>query len=336
MKLLVTGGAGFIGTNFIRYILKKYPDDVVVNLDALTYCGRDTIGEEQKNYRFIRGSVCDEQLVEELFRKEKFDMVIHFAAETHVDRSLMGTRDFLNTNIMGTQVLLDASLKYEVGRYHQVSTDEVYGSLPLDDRTALFQENSVICPSSPYSVSKASADLLVLSYYQSFQMPVTISRCSNNYGPWQYPEKLIPLTISRALENKKIPVYGTGRNVRDWLYVEDHCTAIDRIVHDGRIGEVYNIGGNNERSNLELVKLILNTLDRPEDLIQFTKDRKGHDLRYAIDSTKIRTELGWEPQHDFQNGIRKTIQWYLEHQKWLEEAMDEEYRSYFWKQYHMD
>ena len=321
MKVLVTGGAGFIGSNFIHYMLQSHKDYEIVNVDALTYCGNlDNLKaiENEENYRFVKGKIEDEVFIDDLFQKEQFDMVVNFAAETHVDRSLMNPNVFLISNIMGTQTLLQASCKYGVKRYHQVSTDEVYGELPLEDKTKKFHEDSPICPSSPYSVSKASADMLVLAYGRSFGLPVTISRCSNNYGPFQFPEKLIPLVISRATQNQQIPVYGDGKNVRDWLYVEDHCRAIDRILETGKIGEVYNIGGNNEYSNLEIVTLILELLNKPIELITFTQDRKGHDRRYAICADKMERELDWKPSVSFEQGIRRTIEWYQEHYEWME------------------
>lgn len=332
MKLLVTGGAGFIGSNFIHYMLQSHEDYEIVNIDALTYCGNlDNVKELEnvKNYRFIKGRIEEESFIDELFQKEQFDVVVNFAAETHVDRSLRNPKAFLISNILGTQTLLEASCKYGVKRYHQVSTDEVYGELPLEDKTKKFHEESPICPSSPYAVSKASADMLVLSYGRSFGLPVTISRCSNNYGPYQFPEKLIPLVISRAEENLQIPVYGDGKNVRDWLYVEDHCKAIDRILQNGKNGEVYNIGGNNEYSNLELVTLILEKLNKPKELITFTQDRKGHDKRYAICPDKMEQELGWKPKYSFEQGIIKTITWYQEHEDWMGKLLDKEYQESF-------
>lgn len=332
MKILVTGGAGFIGSNFIHYMLQSHKDYEIVNVDALIYCGNlENLKaiESEKNYRFIKGRIEDETFIDALFQRERFDVVVNFAAETHVDRSLTNPKAFLTSNIMGTQTLLEASCKYGVKRYHQVSTDEVYGELPLEDKTKKFYENSQICPSSPYSVSKASADMLVLAYGRSFGLPVTISRCSNNYGPFQFPEKLIPLVISRATKNQQIPVYGDGKNVRDWLYVEDHCRAIDRILQDGKVGEVYNIGGNNEYSNLEIVTLILELLNKPTGLITFTQDRKGHDRRYAICPDKMEQELGWKPSITFEQGIRKTIKWYEEHTEWIEKLLDKEYQKYF-------
>ena len=332
MKLLVTGGAGFIGSNFIHYMLQSHEDYEIVNVDALTYCGNlDNLRglENVANYRFIKGRIEDEEFIDKLFWRERFDIVVNFAAETHVDRSLMNPKMFLTTNILGTQTLLEASCKYGVKRYHQVSTDEVYGELPLEDVTKKFCEDSRICPSSPYAVSKASSDMLVLSYGRSFGLLVTISRCSNNYGPYQFPEKLIPLVISRAENNQQIPIYGDGKNVRDWLYVEDHCRAIDLILQEGKIGEVYNIGGNNEYSNLELVTLILETLNKPQELITFTQDRKGHDRRYAICPDKIEQKLGWKPSYTFEQGIKKTITWYQEHNEWMNKLLNQDYQKFF-------
>lgn len=319
-KILVTGGAGFIGSNFLEYMVNKYPQYMMVNLDALTYAGNlETCQglEEKANYRFIKGDITDRDFIFELFADEKFDLVVNFAAESHVDRSLSDPEIFMRTNVLGTQVLLDASRQFGVSRYHQVSTDEVYGDLPLNRPDLFFTEETPLHPSSPYSASKASADLLVLAYHRTYGLPVTISRCSNNYGPYQFPEKLIPLMILRALKNESLTVYGTGENVRDWLHVYDHCVAIDLIIHNGCVGEIYNIGGHEERPNLEIVKTILNVLDKSEDLITFISDRPGHDLRYAINPKKIETELGWKPTYDFETGITQTIQWYLNHQEWL-------------------
>lgn len=313
-KILITGGAGFIGANFVHYILNKYKDYKVVNLDKLTYAANisnlDDI-KDNKNYKFIQGDICDKSLIDNLFKNEKFDIVVNFAAESHVDRSICSPDIFVNTNVLGTQILLDASLKYNVERFHQVSTDEVYGDLPLDRPDLLFNEKNNINPSSPYSASKASADLIVKSYYKTFKLPITISRCSNNYGKYQYEEKLIPLMIKKAINNEKLPVYGNGLNVRDWLHVYDHCSAIDLIVHNGKLGEIYNVGGNNERNNITIVKLILKTLNKSEDLISYVEDRKGHDLRYAIDASKIKSELNWVPKYTFEEGIKETINWYI-------------------------
>ena len=313
-KLLVTGGSGFIGCNFIEYMLKTYPNYEVINLDLLTYAGcleNNGAVQDYPQYRFIHGDIRDRAFIFELFEKEQFDWVVNFAAESHVDRSIEDPSSFLTKNVLGTQVLMDACRCYGVKRFHQVSTDEVYGDLSLEDDT-LFTEMFPLKASSPYSASKASSDLLALSYWRTFKLPVTISRCSNNYGPFQFPEKLIPLMILKAMKNEKLPVYGTGENIRDWLHVWDHCQAIDFILHKGRIGEVYNVGGNNEYSNLTIVKLILDELGKPYDLIEFVKDRPGHDLRYAIDSSKIKYELGWEPLYTFEDGLRSTISWYVD------------------------
>ena len=312
-KVLITGGAGFIGSNFIHYILSKYNDYQVINLDKLTYAANlDNLKdiEDNKNYRFIHGDIADQEFIFKLFENEKFDIVINFAAESHVDNSILNPQIFTITNILGTQVLLDACRKYNIKRFHQVSTDEVYGELPLDDKNILFTEKTPLSPSSPYSASKASADMLVKSYYRTYSLPITISRCSNNYGPYQHLEKLIPLMISKAINNDNLPVYGNGLNVRDWLHVYDHCTAIDLIIHEGKIGEIYNIGGNNEKSNIDVVKIILKELGKSEKLIKYVNDRPGHDLRYAIDSTKIKTTLNWKPVYSFEKGILDTIKWY--------------------------
>lgn len=336
MNILVTGGAGFIGSNFIYYMLNQYVEYRIVCLDALTYAGNlSTLEVAMKNpkFRFVKGDITDSAFVDQLFEEEKFDIVVNFAAESHVDRSIDHPDVFLKTNILGTQVLLDASRKYGIKRYHQVSTDEVYGDLPLDEPELFFTEETPIHTSSPYSASKASADLLVQAYHRTFNLPVTISRCSNNYGPYHFPEKLIPLIISRALNDEQLPVYGTGENVRDWLYVEDHCAAIERIIHDGRVGEVYNIGGHNERTNLEVVKTILRELKKPESLITYVKDRAGHDMRYAIDPTKISNELGWKPTTTFDEGIKMTIKWYLENKDWWEAIISGDYKDYYKKMY---
>ena len=312
-KMLITGGAGFIGSNFIHYILSKYNDYQVINLDKLTYAANlDNLKdiEDNKNYRFIHGDIADQEFIFKLFENEKFDIVINFAAESHVDNSILNPQIFTITNILGTQVLLDACRKYNIKRFHQISTDEVYGELPLDDKNILFTEKTPLNPSSPYSASKASADMLVKSYYRTYSLPITISRCSNNYGPYQHLEKLIPLMISKAINNDNLPVYGNGLNVRDWLHVYDHCTAIDLIIHEGKIGEIYNIGGNNEKSNIDVVKIILKELGKSEKLIKYVNDRPGHDLRYAIDSTKIKTTLNWKPIYSFEKGILDTIKWY--------------------------
>ncbi len=336
MKILVTGGAGFIGGNYALTMVKKHPEDEYVVLDALTYAGnletlKDVAGEP--NFRFVKGDIRDRELIDRLFAEEQFDVVINFAAETHVDRSVEDPEVFVTTNIIGVQTLMDACRKYNVGRFHQVSTDEVYGDLPLDRPDLLFREDTPIHASSPYSASKAGADLLVLAYHRTFGLPVTISRCSNNYGPYHFPEKLIPLMISRALADESLPVYGNGANVRDWLYVTDHCSAIDLIIRKGRVGEVYNIGGHNEKSNLEVVKTILKALDKPESLIHFVKDRPGHDLRYAMDPTKIETELGWKPEYTFDTGIQKTIEWYLNNREWWENIISGDYQNYYERMY---
>ncbi len=336
MKILVTGGAGFIGCNFVYYMLDKYPEYDIVCLDALTYAGNlkslDKALKKTK-FKFVKGSISDKELVDSLFRDECFDTVVNFAAESHVDRSIENPFIFLETNVMGTACLLDASKKYGVKRFHQVSTDEVYGDLPLDRPDLFFTEDLPLTTSSPYSASKASADLLTLAFHRTYGLPVSISRCSNNYGPYQFPEKLIPLMIVRAQENQNLPVYGQGLNVRDWLYVEDHCKAIDMIIHNGRVGEVYNVGGHNEKQNIEVVKTILSQLSKPESLITYVKDRAGHDLRYAIDPTKISSELGWTPETKFDDGMKKTIQWYLDNTKWTDEIKNGEYAEYSKKIY---
>ncbi|MCI9351363.1 MAG: dTDP-glucose 4,6-dehydratase [Turicibacter sp.] len=328
-RVLVTGGAGFIGANFVKYMVDKYPTYEVFNLDALTYAGnlktcQDV--EEKPNYHFIQGDISDRAFIFDLFEKERFEMVVNFAAESHVDRSIIEPDIFLKTNVIGTQVLMDAARRFGVSRFHQVSTDEVYGDLPLDRPELLFTEQTPLQASSPYSASKASADLLVLAYYRTFGLPVTISRCSNNYGPYQFPEKLIPLMIAKALKGESLPIYGDGQNVRDWLHVEDHCRAIDLILHQGRIGEVYNIGGRNERTNLEVVQTILKLLNQSESLITYIKDRPGHDLRYAIDATKLERELGWVPMYTFETGMLQTIEWYLNHREWWEALLYDELR----------
>ena len=336
MNIVVTGGAGFIGSNFIFYMMDRHPEDRIVCLDKLTYAGNlSTLDPvmQKENFRFVKADICDREAVFKLIEEERPDVVVNFAAETHVDRSIEDPGVFLRTNIMGTQVLMDACLKYDVPRYHQVSTDEVYGDLPLDRPDMLFTEQTPIHTSSPYSASKASADLLVQAYHRTFGLPATISRCSNNYGPYQFPEKLIPLMIANCLHDKPLPVYGEGLNVRDWLYVDDHCAAIDRIIRNGKVGEVYNIGGHNEMRNIDIVKLICRELDKPESLITYVKDRKGHDLRYAIDPAKIHAELGWLPETMFESGIRKTIRWYLNNRSWWEEIVSGEYRHYYEKMY---
>ena len=330
MKFLVTGGAGFIGSNFMHYEVKKYSDDVFVCLDALTYAGnynniKDL--EEYSNFKFVKGDITDRELVYKLFEEEKFDIVINFAAESHVDNSIKNPTIFLTTNIIGTSVLMDACRKYGIKRYHQVSTDEVYGDLPLDRPDLLFTEDTPLHTSSPYSSSKASADLLVMAYHRTYGLPVTISRCSNNYGPYQFPEKLIPVVISKALAGEKIPVYGTGSNVRDWIHVIDHNIGVDLIVRNGRDGEVYNLGGHSERTNLEVVKTILKQLGKSEDLITFVEDRKGHDLRYAIDSSKVEKELGWDRTYTFEQGIKETVDWYLNNQDWINNILSGDYKN---------
>ena len=320
MKILVTGGAGFIGSNFMHYMVNKYPKYDFVCLDALTYAGNyNNIKslEEKSNFKFVKGNICDREFINNLFETEKFDWVVNFAVESHVDNSIKNPEIFLKTNILGTEVLMDASRKYNVKRYHQISTDEVYGDLPLDRPDLLFTENTPIHTSSPYSSSKAGADLLVMAYYRTYGLPVTISRCSNNYGPYQFPEKLIPVVISKALKSEKIPVYGKGENVRDWIHVHDHNVGVDYILHNGKVGEVYNLGGHSERTNLDVVKTILKTLGKSEELITYVTDRPGHDLRYAIDSTKVEKELGWDRTYTFEEGIKETIDWYLNNQEWI-------------------
>ncbi|MBQ8131391.1 MAG: dTDP-glucose 4,6-dehydratase [Bacilli bacterium] len=330
MKYLITGGAGFIGSNYCHYVVEKYPEDQFVCLDALTYAGNyNNIKslEGKPNFKFVHGDITDRELVDKLFAEEKFDVVINFAAESHVDNSIKNPGIFLTTNIIGTQVLMDASLKYGIKRYHQVSTDEVYGDLPLDRPDLKFTEETPIHTSSPYSSSKAGADLLVGAYHRTFGLPTTISRCSNNYGPYQFPEKLIPVVISKALKDEDVPVYGTGSNVRDWIHVHDHNVGVDLIVRNGKVGEVYNLGGHSERDNLTMVKTILKQLGKSEDLIKFVEDRKGHDLRYAIDSTKAERELGWNRSYTFDSGIKETIDWYLNNTDWIENILSGEYKE---------
>ncbi len=336
MTILVTGGAGFIGSNFVYYMLSKHPDDKILCVDKLTYAGNlETLDDAMKNdnFRFFKTDICDREGIYSIFKDEKPDIVVNFAAESHVDRSIDNPEIFLQTNILGTQVLMDACRKYGITRFHQVSTDEVYGDLPLDRPDLFFTEETPIHTSSPYSSSKAGADLLVLAYHRTYGLPVTISRCSNNYGPYHFPEKLIPLMIANALNDKPLPVYGKGENVRDWLYVEDHCKAIDLIIRNGKVGEVYNVGGHNEMKNIDIVKLICRKLGKPESLITYVTDRKGHDLRYAIDPAKIHNELGWEPETKFADGINKTIDWYLTHRQWWENIISGEYQSYYEKMY---
>lgn len=336
MKIIVTGGAGFIGGNFVHYMLQRHPEDEIICLDALTYAGNmETLAPvmDNEHFKFIKADIADREAVYGIFAAEKPDVIVNFAAESHVDRSIEQPEIFLRTNIIGTSVLLDACRKYGIHRYHQVSTDEVYGDLPLDRPELFFTETTNLHTSSPYSASKASADLLVQAYHRTYGVPVTISRCSNNYGPYHFPEKLIPLMIANALADRKLPVYGSGENVRDWLYVEDHCTAIDLILRKGRVGEVYNIGGHNERTNLEVVRTILKELGKPESLIEHVTDRKGHDRRYAIDPTKIHQELGWLPATPFEKGIRQTIEWYLQHKDWWQNIISGAYQSYYEKMY---
>lgn len=336
MNILVTGGAGFIGSNFVFYELDKHPEDRIVALDALTYAGNlETLKPvmDCENFRFVKGDITDREAMDRLFAEEGFDIVVNFAAESHVDRSIENPGVFLETNILGTQVLMDQARKHGVKRFHQVGTDEVYGDLPLDRPDLFFVETMPLTASSPYSASKASADLLVMAYHRTFGLPVTISRCSNNYGPYQFPEKLIPLMIANAMADKELPVYGEGLNVRDWLYVEDHCKAIDMIIREGKDGEIYNIGGHNERANIDVVKTILKEVGKPESLIKYVKDRAGHDLRYAIDPTKIHDELGWEPETPFDEGIKKTIRWYLDNEEWWKNIISGEYQQYYEKMY---
>ena len=332
----MTGGAGFIGGNFVHYMLQEHPGDQIICLDKLTYAGNlSTLADvmDHPNFQFVKMDICDRDSVYGLFEKEKPDVVINFAAESHVDRSIENPEIFLQTNIIGTSVLMDACRKYGIQRYHQVSTDEVYGDLPLDRPDLFFTEETPIHTSSPYSSSKAGADLLVMAYYRTYGLPVTISRCSNNYGPYHFPEKLIPLMIINALHDRPLPIYGDGLNVRDWLYVEDHCRAIDLIIRKGKVEEVYNVGGHNEMRNIDIVKLICQELGKPESLITHVTDRKGHDRRYAIDPEKIHRELGWLPETKFADGIKKTIQWYLTHQKWWEDIISGEYQNYYQKMY---
>lgn len=333
MKLLVTGGAGFIGSNFVRYMVNKYPEYKIVNLDLLTYAGnlenlKDI--ENAPNYKFVRGDIADHEFINGLFKEEKFDYVLNFAAESHVDRSITDPGIFVQTNIQGTLALLDAAKTFGVTKYLQVSTDEVYGTL---GETGLFTEETPLAANSPYSASKAGADMLVRAYHETFGLPVNITRCSNNYGPFHFPEKLIPLMIINALHDKELPIYGDGLNVRDWLHVEDHCQAIDLVLHKGRNGEVYNVGGNNERTNIEIVKTVLKQLNKPESLMKFVTDRPGHDRRYAIDATKLRTELGWSPKYNFDTGIEQTINWYLNNREWWENIISGEYQEYVKSQY---
>ncbi len=335
MKILVTGGAGFIGSNFIHYIINKYKDYSIINLDKLTYAGnleniKDiAAGISDARYFFVRGDIADSTLIDTIV-SNGVDAIINFAAESHVDRSIENSRIFIETNVLGTQVLLDAALRYRISRYIQISTDEVYGSLGASGK---FTESSPIAPNSPYSASKASADLLARSYYETFHLPVTITRCSNNYGPYQFPEKLLPLFITNALHDQPLPLYGDGMNVRDWIFVKDHCAAIDSVLHKGKIGEVYNIGGNSEKTNIEITKCILQRLAKPESLIKYVTDRPGHDRRYAIDCTKLKAELGWSPQYDFETGIEETIQWYIDNKLWWSRIKTGEYLEFYKRWY---
>ena len=336
MKIIVTGGAGFIGSNFIFYMRKTHPDYDLICVDKLTYAGNlETLAPvmDDPHFRFAKIDICDRKAVYDLFEAEKPDVVVNFAAESHVDRSIENPSIFLETNILGTQVLMDACRKYGIQRFHQVSTDEVYGDLPLDRPDLFFTEQTPLHTSSPYSASKASADLLCNAYHRTFELPITISRCSNNYGPYQFPEKLIPLMIANCTADKALPVYGQGLNVRDWLYVEDHCAAIDLILQGGKVGQVYNIGGHNEMRNIDIVKLIVHALGKSEDLITYVTDRKGHDMRYAIDPTFIHNELGWLPATKFEDGIVKTIQWYMDNRPWWENIVSGEYRNYYERMY---
>ncbi|MEC5270324.1 dTDP-glucose 4,6-dehydratase [Heyndrickxia coagulans] len=333
-KVLVTGGAGFIGGNFVQYMVNKYPEYDIYNLDLLTYAGdltKHSEIENKENYHFIKADIADRNTILPLFEKEKFDYVVHFAAESHVDRSITDPEIFVRTNVLGTQVLLDAAKQIGIKKFVHVSTDEVYGELDFDPNT-FFTEKTPLQPNSPYSASKASSDLLVRAYHETFNLPINITRCSNNYGPYHFPEKLIPLTISRVLNDQKVPVYGNGGNIRDWLHVHDHCAAIDLVLHQGVNGEVYNVGGHNERTNLEVVKTIIKTLGKSDDLIEFVKDRPGHDKRYAIDPSKLE-KLGWKPTYTFETGISQTIQWYLDNKEWWERIISGEYKAYFAKQY---
>jgi dTDP-glucose 4,6-dehydratase len=334
-NILITGGAGFIGSNFVKYILKNF-DYKIINYDKLTYAGNLenlTDIEKHPNYKFVKGDICDKDFAEKTIKENNVDTIINFAAESHVDRSILGAKDFIVTNVLGTQTLLDIAKSIGIEKYLQVSTDEVYGSLPEDKKELKFTENTPITTNSPYSASKASADLLCNAYFHTHKLPVLITRCSNNYGPYQFPEKLIPLMIAKALDGQKLPVYGDGKNVRDWLYVEDHCSAICGVLHKGKIGDVYNIGGNNEWYNIDIVKIILKLLGKTEDQITYVKDRPGHDRRYAIDSSKIQAELGWKPAFKFEGGIDETIKWYVENENWWRKVMSGEYLKYYDKNY---
>lgn len=333
--ILVTGGAGFIGSNYVKYLLENY-DYNVINFDKLTYAGNLenlTDIENDKRYKFVKGDICNADEVEKAISENRVDTIVNFAAESHVDRSILGPKEFIVTNVIGTQTLLEAARKIGIEKFLQVSTDEVYGSLPEDKPEIKFTEKTPLTTNSPYSASKASADLLVNAYYHTFKMPVLTTRCSNNYGPYQFPEKLIPLMIAKAIDGEKLPVYGDGKNVRDWLFVEDHCSAITEVLHKGKIGDVYNIGGNNEWYNIDIVKIILKILGKGEDQITYVKDRPGHDRRYAIDSTKIMTELGWSPKYEFDGGIEETVKWYVENENWWRRIMKGEYLNYFEKNY---
>jgi dTDP-glucose 4,6-dehydratase len=334
-NILVTGGAGFIGSNFVRYMLENF-NYKIFNFDKLTYAGNLenlTDIENNPNYKFIKGDICDKDFVEATIKDNNIDTIINFAAESHVDRSILGSREFVVTNVLGTQVLLDAAKNLKLEKYLQVSTDEVYGSLPEDKKEIKFTESTPLTTNSPYSASKASADLLCNAYYHTHKLPILITRCSNNYGPYQFPEKLIPLMIAKALDGEKLPVYGDGKNIRDWLYVEDHCSGIATVLEKGKIGEVYNIGGNNEWYNIDIVKLILEKLGKGEEQITYVKDRPGHDRRYAIDSSKIMSELGWSPKYQFPEGIEKTIKWYIDNEQWWRKVMSGEYLKYFENNY---
>ncbi|RYL93946.1 dTDP-glucose 4,6-dehydratase [Sporolactobacillus sp. THM19-2] len=333
MKLLVTGGAGFIGSNFVHHMIRLHPEDTVVNYDLLTYAGnlenlKDV--ENHPNYHFVHGDIRNRELLEHVINQFGIDTVVNFAAESHVDRSITEPDIFVKTNVLGTQTLLDVAKSRKINKYLQISTDEVYGSLGPD---GYFTETTPLAPNSPYSASKASADMMVRAYYETYGMNVNITRCSNNYGPYHFPEKLIPLVITNALEGKELPVYGDGKNIRDWLYVEDHCAAIDLVLHKGKPGEIYNVGGHNEKQNIYIVELIVDTLGKSRDLIKHVTDRLGHDRRYAIDPTKIETELGWKPQYTFETGIKETIQWYLDHEEWWRKIKSGEYMDYYKKQY---
>jgi dTDP-glucose 4,6-dehydratase len=334
-NILVTGGAGFIGSNFIKFALDNY-DYNVVNFDKLTYAGNLenlTDVEFDERYKFVKGDICDKKEVEKAVKENEIDTIINFAAESHVDRSILGAKDFINTNVMGTHVLLEILKENKLEKYLQISTDEVYGSLPEDRKEIKFTEKTPITTNSPYSASKASADLVCNAFYHTFNLPILITRCSNNYGPYQFPEKLIPLMIAKALEGEKLPVYGDGKNIRDWIYVEDHCSAIMEVLHKGDNGEVYNIGGNNEWYNIDIVKLILKKLNKSEDRIQYVKDRPGHDRRYAIDSSKIMNALGWKPKYNFEEGIERTIKWYIQNEDWWKKVMSGEYKNYYEENY---